>query len=451
MPTENFYLELTTLNNFLDITDAKNFVSVPNDWYIIVTDITNSTNAIELGRYKDVNLLGACSIVTVLNVAGKVDIPFVFGGDGASILIPPSLLFQTKQALSSIQHLAKTEFEMDLRVGIVPVADVTAANYDIKVAKLKVSENYSQAVFTGGGLFYATELIKDPSPTNVYRLGKTKAVPEADLSGLECRWQDIPSRHGEVVSLLVLATAQGRISAEDIYKDLLAEIEHIYGDEINHHPVVGSNLKLTFDTHSLSKETKLRAKSSSWLHQQLYLRQIQLENFLGKILMQFRIKTEDTDWGTYKKVVIGATDYRKFDDILRMIISGNVLQREKLANYLESQFKEGKLVYGLHVSDRALMTCLVFERNGPQVHFVDGADGGYALAAKALKERMKRKVLNWSTYLNLIKRKETVELLEAKSGKNSKWNKTRNATNLVSTEYKYCNLKEGTEASVTSP
>ena len=40
--------------------------------------------------------------------------------------------------------------------------------------------------------------------------------------------------------------------------------------------------------------------------------------------------------------------------------------------------------------DRALMTCLVFEREGRQVHFVDGADGGYALAAKAMKARMKR-------------------------------------------------------------
>jgi hypothetical protein len=35
------------------------------------------------------------------------------------------------------------------------------------------------------------------------------------------------------------------------------------------------------------------------------------------------------------------------------------------------------------------MTCLVFERDGRQVHFVDGADGGYTLAAKKMKERMR--------------------------------------------------------------
>ena len=33
-----------------------------------------------------------------------------------------------------------------------------------------------------------------------------------------------------------------------------------------------------------------------------------------------------------------------------------------------------------------LMTCLIFERMGSQVHFVDAADGGYAMAAVGLKK-----------------------------------------------------------------
>jgi hypothetical protein len=40
------------------------------------------------------------------------------------------------------------------------------------------------------------------------------------------------------------------------------------------------------------------------------------------------------------------------------------------------------------VADRALLTCIVFDRMGRQVHFVDGADGGYARAATALKEQI---------------------------------------------------------------
>jgi hypothetical protein len=44
-------------------------------------------------------------------------------------------------------------------------------------------------------------------------------------------------------------------------------------------------------------------------------------------------------------------------------------------------------VYGLHVTDHALMTCLVFNYSGKHLHFIDGADGGLFLAAKQFKER----------------------------------------------------------------
>ena len=147
MNSENFYSQLPLLDNFLQITDIGNFFDVPEDWYIVVTDIRGSTQAIEAGKYKEVNLLGACSIVAVLNVAGKTEIPFVFGGDGASLLMGASLLPAAQKALLATQELANTEFDMDLRVGVVPVKVVVAANYPVKIAKFKVSENYSQAVF----------------------------------------------------------------------------------------------------------------------------------------------------------------------------------------------------------------------------------------------------------------------------------------------------------------
>ena len=58
MNSENFYSQLPLLDYFLKITDIGNFFDVPEDWYIIVTDIRGSTQAIEAGKYKEVNLLG---------------------------------------------------------------------------------------------------------------------------------------------------------------------------------------------------------------------------------------------------------------------------------------------------------------------------------------------------------------------------------------------------------
>ena len=388
MNSENFYSQLPLLDNFLKITDLGNFVDVPDDWYIVVTDIRGSTKAIEAGKYKEVNLLGACSIVAVLNAAGETEIPFVFGGDGASLLMGPSLLPAAQKALLATQQLAKREFDMDLRVGVVPVKVVVAANYPVKIAKFKVSENYSQAVFSGGGLTRATELIKDPVAGNIYSIKNKGVSPKADFSGLECRWQDIPSKYGEIVTLLVMVRSDFDPHSHQFYRNILKKIQYIYGKENSLNPIDRKNLKLTLNSAKLIKETLVRASSASWLDRQLYLSKIQLETALGSLLMNLKVKTEDLDWGVYKDIAIAATDYRKFDDMLRMVISGNEWRRKKLTGYLEKNYREGKLVYGLHVSDRALMTCLVFERGGQQVHFVDGADGGYALAAKDMKQRM---------------------------------------------------------------
>ncbi|MBD0300821.1 MAG: DUF3095 family protein, partial [Tolypothrix sp. T3-bin4] len=84
MDTEFFYARLPVSRRFIELTNSRNFKSVPRDWYILISDIVGSTKAIETGRYKDVNLLGACSIIAVLNIAGEIEIPFVFGGDGAA-------------------------------------------------------------------------------------------------------------------------------------------------------------------------------------------------------------------------------------------------------------------------------------------------------------------------------------------------------------------------------
>ncbi|NJR52224.1 MAG: DUF3095 domain-containing protein [Leptolyngbyaceae cyanobacterium CSU_1_3] len=381
MATDSFYANLPVLKTFLQVANPKKYVPVPSDWLIVVTDIIGSTKAIEQGHYKTVNLLGASSITAVLNVAGELDLPFVFGGDGATLLIPITLLSQVKRSLLAVQSLAREEFSMNLRVGIVPVVDVVAAQYRVDIAKLKVSPNYSQSVFIGGGLTYATELVKDPATSSLYTLAPDIAMPKADFSGLECRWQDIPSPHGETVSLLVLAK-------QNVYQEVIEKIQLIYGDD-RANPITHDRLHLNFDSTALLKETKIRAPQKNRFGKLKYLIKIQLENWLGWLLMKFKLNIGSMEWGNYKQIVAEATDYRKLDDVLRMVISGNSMQRQQLTDYLEEKTRSNHLTYGLHVSDRALLTCLVYERNGRQVHFVDGADGGYALAAKAMKARIK--------------------------------------------------------------
>jgi hypothetical protein len=81
------------------------------------------------------------------------------------------------------------------------------------------------------------------------------------------------------------------------------------------------------------------------------------------------------------------SDFRKCDEVLRMVIAVDTPARQKLEVWLQRAFEEGKLVYGLQISQAALITCLVSDHVHQHVHFLDGDQGGYALAASQLKQQ----------------------------------------------------------------
>jgi hypothetical protein len=82
----NFYANLPLIESFKDISNDTLYENVPSDWYILATDIKDSTIAINNGKYKDVNMIGALCIISILNIDKELDLPFIFGGDGAFYL-----------------------------------------------------------------------------------------------------------------------------------------------------------------------------------------------------------------------------------------------------------------------------------------------------------------------------------------------------------------------------
>ncbi len=124
MDTLNFYKQLPVLKDFYDITEDKNYHELPSDWYVLVSDIKGSTKAIEQGKYKQINMIGAMVIVGILNIEKNSDLPFIFGGDGAAVLIPKNLLEQSKKVLLESQQKAKEYYDLTLRVGIVKVEEL---------------------------------------------------------------------------------------------------------------------------------------------------------------------------------------------------------------------------------------------------------------------------------------------------------------------------------------
>jgi hypothetical protein len=386
--SERFYATLPAHDSFAVVASHELYREAPGDWLVVITDIRGSTTAIERGRYKDVNLVGASTIVALLNAAGGAELPYVFGGDGATLLLPPGLCGRARAALAGTRRMARAEFGLELRVGIVPVAHLQAAGASVRVARVRVSGDYCQAMFTGGGISHAEGLIKNPATAPEYMLPADEPG-EADFSGLECRWQDISSRTGEVHSILVVARSHDPTAAGAVYREVLAAVDAIYGSAEEQHPLAGAPLRLSFNPSRLAGEARIRERRPGAWARLRYLLGALVANLLGAWLFATRAVAFGTDWGKYLRELRANTDYRKFDDALRMTLAGDAARRERLRAFLDERRALGQLAYGIHANPKSMLTCLVFSRQGNHVHFLDGSAGGYAMAAKTLKAQLK--------------------------------------------------------------
>ena len=100
-----FYSDLESFGSFAGISNLPHYREAPDDWLIVVADIQGSTKAIDETRYKDMNMVGAACIMVVLNVTRGFKMPYVFGGDGATMLIHPQSPAPRARSLEKTQKL----------------------------------------------------------------------------------------------------------------------------------------------------------------------------------------------------------------------------------------------------------------------------------------------------------------------------------------------------------
>lgn len=386
--TQSFYQDLPGFSNFSELSDPRRYRPLPNDWLVAISDVRGSTRAIQAGRYKEVNAVGVASIAALLNALKPLPIPYVFGGDGATACLPERFRDVAADALIAARRMAKASFGLDLRVGLAPVAQIRQAGREVLVSKFAPDPWYRQAMFLGDGLGCAETWIKDPAPNNPFQLREREDVAEGRFEGFECRWNEIPSPHEEIISLLVQAVGSEAAERDAVYAEVIGLIGDIYGDESDYHPLRPNRLTLATSWKRLSVETRIRRAFGSPLTRLLYLLRLRILVMIGRRLMAKGTRTDSTDWGQYKANLIANSDYRKFDELLRMVISGTVRQRRRLRQALEERRRAGRLVYGIHAAATALMTCVVSDYAKDHVHFLDGANGGYAMAAMEMKGQL---------------------------------------------------------------
>src|SRR6202034_734961 len=199
--SDTFYSGIAVFRGFASLMDPALYSPLPDDWSIGVADIVESTKAIAEARYKAVNMAGAAVIASVTNALEGREFPFVFGGDGASFAVSPDDIERAREALAATAIWVKEDLDLQMRVALVPLAAIRAQGLDVRVARFGPSPNLSYAMFAGGGLNWAEAAMKRSE------FAVTKAPPgtQPDLTGLSCRFEEIPSRHGLILSVLVMA------------------------------------------------------------------------------------------------------------------------------------------------------------------------------------------------------------------------------------------------------
>src|SRR5580693_7411023 len=198
--SNEFYGTIPVFRSFERLMDPALYSPLPGDWTVGVADIVESTKAIAAQRYKAVNMAGASVIASVTNALDGREFPFVFGGDGASFAVASDDLASAREALSATTTWVKEDLDLSMRVALVPVTAIRAQGFDVRVARFGPSANLSYAMFSGGGLGWAEVAMK----RGEFAVEKATPGTQPDLSGLSCRFEEIPSARGLILSVLVV-------------------------------------------------------------------------------------------------------------------------------------------------------------------------------------------------------------------------------------------------------
>ena len=377
--TSTFFAHLPALGSTAETFDSARYASAPDGWALVVTDIVDSTIAIERGRHKTVNFVAALAIGALKNLCAPTSIPFLFGGDGAVLMVPPEYAAPARLELARVRGLAEREFGLALRVGSVLVRDLRRFGCDVRVGRYEPSPGNCFGVFSGGGVGVLESAVRGRGDRELIDLA---AIPESlddgapvDLTGLSCRWDALQSRHGKMVTLII----QGAADAGDVHASVM-RLAKQGGDP---RPVRLDTLRTRWPPRGFMLEARARRRGRSLVRSVLVVLR---DTFLGWLVFVSGRPIRSIDPARYRIEVTANTDFCKHDETLCFVIDCALDRIDAIERYLQQRASEQSFRYGIDVSDTALMTCLVTSTaDSLHVHFVDGGGGGYTNAAKKLK------------------------------------------------------------------
>ena len=258
-----------------------------------------------------------------------------------------------------------------------PSATSARPGRDVRIARFAASAHCVYAMFTGGGLTWFEEQAKRGG----YALPPAPPGALPDLSGLSCRWGVAPAKYGLVLSLIVAPRGDDpRFPAlvDEIVAMALAEAQ-------SGRPVTVESLGLGAPGPAIALEASVnKASGASRVKAQARRRgelshgrdvpHVQAE---GRRLRRGPLRGRSRRQRRFPQVRRRAADDARLLARIRRRARG-------AARPSPTTFAD----WGLYRQKAAQVTCFVpsITEHG-HVHFVDGADGGYTMAATAMKAR----------------------------------------------------------------
>ncbi|MEE2802450.1 MAG: DUF3095 family protein [Bacteroidota bacterium] len=371
---KNLYVYYDAVHDVL--ADESLFEIVPESWHIIVTDVQNSSAAVAAGKHQLVNLAATGCIVACLNISREreISIPFFFGGDGATIMVPEPLLDECLHALVLHQQNCKDNFDFFLRVDSRPLKELYNQGAVLKITKVRLNELHVSPIVLGDALQIAETSIKKDN-----REIQLSSFPfNLNLNGMECKWDKIepPQTNNEILTLIINATKTEWQS--EIYSNVLRLLDEIYGEYGMRHPIIPERLNMVDNLKQLKDEVLMKFSSMSWLEMTKSIMRI----LIGKFYLR-----NSKEGQRYLNELSLHTESLMIDGSINTVITGSSIQREKLLKKLEQLKESGQITFGYHVSNRSVLSCFVTALDDYHVHFVDGDQGGYTKAAQIFKSK----------------------------------------------------------------
>lgn len=376
--------DLPLIERFESATDPSRYRRLPPDWALAVSDIVGSTKKVQSGRYRDVNFVAAAVIACIQAEVAKVSphpVACQFGGDGATLAIPPEARAGVERTLQALAYWSQNTFDLELRVGLVTVAQVEAAGGEVLAALYDAGQGNYYGLFLGSGAAIADRLLK----ADVLHQLTPQEGPLDGLEGLSCRWEPVKSGKGTILCLMadpIREDASGAAETERMRAaiDAIVSIDGAspLGDGSGMVPRMAALLPAAWREGRVARGmARVRKLSKAALEVMIVWGLYRLDASLGS----FNVRT-------YRAAVARQTDFRRVATGLRLVLDVTLDQAALIEALLERAAGEGRIVFGSYRAPAATITCLVGDTlEGRHIHFVDGDGLGFWQAAKAYKER----------------------------------------------------------------